>query len=100
MKVYLKVISGEALLSSSEQNNSTLFQHHPGNRVLSVKDMVSQALSMLLARVSRIAPIYPALSGPPNPSNWQQAEASIFLTQAVSQNCSLHVRKLASKSIF
>lgn len=70
MKVYLKVISGEGLVFSSEQDNSTLFQHHPASRVLSVKDMVSDALTMLLAIVSRTATIYPALSGPPNASTW------------------------------
>lgn len=48
-KVYLKVISGEGLVFSSEQDNSILFQRHPTSRVLSVKDMVSDTLSMLLA---------------------------------------------------
>lgn len=69
-KVYLKVISGEGLVFSSEQDNSTLFQRHPESGVLLVKDMAGDALSTLLARVSRTTTIHPALSGPPNPSNW------------------------------
>lgn len=94
IKDYLKVISGEGLAFFSEQDNSILFQRHPTSRTLSLKDTLSDVLSMLLARFSTIDSFSPALPGPLN-SIQLVASRSCYLTHSnsLASSCGLHLGK-------